>query len=395
MNSRVVDGGWLREFEDGLELRECETLIVSPFIKSSALRKLVANPSQKIRVVTRFNLDDFAHGASETDALRQLLNANASIRGVRNLHAKLYVFGESRAIITSANLTRSGMDRNHELGVVTGDHGLIANCQRYFEHLWERAGSDLSTEDLECWDAKINHWLAYRGRVVTRNELGDHGVEIGLSRTHEHPRVSVFDDRSQAYVKFLGKRSEGVSSSRTVLEELTAAGCHWALGYPANKRPRSVQNGAVMYIARLVGSDDIRVIGRGIGLKYRPGHDDATEEDIKRRDWKSDYPRYIRVHHTEFVDGTLENGVSLLELMNSLGAQSFASTARNYADGGSRNINPRLAIRQQPSVELTDEAASWLRKRLEQCFDEHGKIRETTLSNLDWPHVPSARDRGE
>ena len=36
---------------------------------------------------------------------------NARVRGVRNLHAKLYIFGESRAIITSCNLTEAALTR--------------------------------------------------------------------------------------------------------------------------------------------------------------------------------------------------------------------------------------------------------------------------------------------
>ena len=39
--------------------------------------------------------------------------------------------------------------------------------------------------------------------------------------------------------------------------------------------------------------------------------DDATEEDIKRRDWRERWSRYIRVHNAEFVAGTMAEGISL------------------------------------------------------------------------------------
>ena len=47
-----------------------------------------------------------------------LLDAGARVRGIRKLHAKLYLFGASRAVITSANLTKSALDSNHEFGLV-------------------------------------------------------------------------------------------------------------------------------------------------------------------------------------------------------------------------------------------------------------------------------------
>ena len=76
------------------------------------------------------------------------------------------------------------------------------------------------------------------------------------------------------------------------------AGCHWAVAYPASKRPTGVKDGAAMFIGRFThGPNDIRVFGRGIGMKYLPGRDDATEADIRRRPWKEKWPRYVRVHY--------------------------------------------------------------------------------------------------
>ena len=390
MTSRLVDGGWASEFEEALGLDGGELLIVSPFIKSGALAKLLASPPCSCRVVTRFNLEDFASGVSDTTALQELLGAGAVVRGVRHLHAKLYVFGASRAIITSANLTGAGIGRNHELGIVTGEGGVVAACRQYFERLWAQAGPDLTAGALANWDAEVTGRLTCGGRLAASDRLKDHGVDIGLPWIPEHPEASAFDGRSQALVKFLGQGSDRASLSRAVLEELEGAGCHWALAYPTKRRPRSVRDGAVMFISRLVEGDDIRVFGRGIGLAHQSVRDDATEEDIELRPWKSRWGAYIRVHDTEFVNGTLANGVSLGELMDTLGARCFASTSGNAVAGGG-NTNPRLAIRRHAAVELTEEGAVWLRRELEQRFKEHGKVKEATLRRLDWPVVPDTR----
>ena len=78
-------------------------------------------------------------------------------------------------------------------------------------------------------------------------------------------------------------------------------------------------------------------------MAYREERDDATQADIDRRPWRARWSRYIRVHHAEFVDGTMDNGVSLGELMSALGADSFASTQRNATRGG-RKYGPGICL---------------------------------------------------
>lgn len=388
MNSRLVDGGWAAEIAAGLELGAGEVLIVSPFIKAAALEPLLASCVGGPRVITRFNLRDFADGVSDIKALRLLIEANAAVRGVSGLHAKLYVFGSVRAIVTSANLTEAGMNTNHEFGLVTDEYSVVTECRRYFDELWARAGRDLSMDRLLEWEAKVTRHLAGGGRLSSTNGLEDAGTLIGLDAPSQDPTTAIFDDATQAFVKFFGRGDDRAPLSMDTLEAIKRSGCHWALTYP--RRPRSVSTGAVMYPARLVDGGDIRIFGRAIAMAYQTGRDDATTADIERRPWKSRWPHYIRVHHAEFVAGTLESGVSLRELMADLESDSFASTTRNAL--GSGNTNPRLSFRRQPSVELSPMGHAWLRGRLEASFVAHGKVSQEALDGLDWPELPTATD---
>ena len=136
-----------------------------------------------------------------------------------------------------------------------------------------------------------------------------------------------------------------------------------------------------MFIARLTDERDIRIFGRAIGMKYHPDRDDASAEDIELRSWREKYSRYIRVHHAEFVAGTMANGISLNELMGALKSNSFASTQRNAARG-TGNTNPRRAFMQQAAIELSSQAIAWLGRRLQAAFDAHGKIPQDTLDQL-------------
>ena len=123
MTIRFVEKGWNREFTEALSADASELRIICPFIKAGVIDGLLSWRPGIVQVITRFNLADFAEGVSDIAALQKLLDADARVRGVRNLHAKLYLFGASRAIITSANLTASVLNKNHEFGMVADDAG--------------------------------------------------------------------------------------------------------------------------------------------------------------------------------------------------------------------------------------------------------------------------------
>ncbi len=384
MSVRLVDAYWDRELADAVRAHPTDVCVVCPFIKKRALEGLLSHRPCGVRVITRFNLEDFAEGVSDVDALRMLLNAGASIRGIKHLHAKLYLFGTSRAIITSANLTKAALTRNSEFGVVADDTTVVAACQNYFEKLWQR-GNQMSSDDLDSWEKKIARHRLAGGRPSHTRRLDDFGADLGPVATPPVSLPVVVADADQAFVKFLGEGKNRVPLSFATIEQIKEAGCHWALAYPAERRPRKVKDGAVMFIARLTKEpNDIRIFGRAIGMKYHPVRDDASPVDIERRPWKEKWPRYIRVHHAEFVAGTMANGISLNELMNTLEDKSFASTQRN-ASNSAGNTDPRRAYMQQPSVELSQEATFWLEKHLQAAFDEYGKVPQDTLEQLDWP----------
>ena len=385
MAMRLVEGGWSKEFTEALLDDSSELRIICPFIRASALQRLLRHHPGKVQVITRFNLADFAEGVSDVAALRKLLEADARVRGVRNLHAKLYLFGKSRAIITSCNLTEAALGRNHELGMVVDDGAIIEKCLSYFDELWHLAGSDLLLDQVDTWDKAVtDHWLS-GGRPHETASLRDFGVDTGIEDASPGKAPIAVAEASQAFVKLLGMGNNRVPLSVSTIEEVKGGGSHWAACYPANRRPRGVKDGAVIFMGRLTSDpNDIRVIGRAIGMAYRPERDDATPEDIELRPWKEKWSRYIRVHHAEFVDGTIANGVSLNELMNTLKADSFASTQRNAARGEG-NTNPRHAYRQQAAVELSPEGLSWLGDRLEAAFEAHAKVPKDILDELDWP----------
>lgn len=380
MTLRLVDGGWSAELGEALKADTSVLRLISPFIKLGALERLLAFSPQSVQVITRFNLDDFASAVSDIAALRRVLAAGGQVRGIRNLHAKLYLFGASRAIVTSANLTAAALDRNQEFGAVTQDPASVASCRAYFDKLWQ-LGAVLQPAQLDAWEQAVRQRRAAGVQAGSGASLGDFGADAGLPPAPITTAIPAAD-ASQAFVKLLGESNSRVLASCPTVEEVERAGCHRVLAYPERKRPRSVQDGALMFIGRMTKRPaDIMVFGRALGQAYVPGRDDATDADKALRAWRSKWSRYIRVDQPEFVAGVLANGVSLNALIGELGVNAFVSTKRRAAAGETR-INPRRAYGQAPQVELSPEGLAWLRDQLQQAFDAHGVVPRDVLAAL-------------
>ena len=383
---RLVDEKWVEEVSEALYADSSELRIICPFIKAGALKQILYSEPGELKVITRFDLNDFAQGVSDIAALRMFVKANARVRGVRNLHAKLYIFGTSRAIITSANLTEAALRRNHEFGTVVTGEVQVKKCRAYFDNLWKRAGDDLTLEQVECWDDKVIRYQLQGGLSGNAAGLEDLGADTNLPKSPPAQVPQAIAEASQAFVKFQGSSKARLPASESTLKEIESSGCHWAVCYPANRRPRSVRDNAAIFIGMFTRDPyDIRIFGRATGMAYEEIRDDATEADIQCREWKKEYPRYIRVRDAEFVDGPMINGVSLKELMDALGEKSFASTKRNAASGGGKNVDPRKAFMQQPAVELSSEGLMWLNERLQSAFEIHGTVPRAEINKLYRP----------
>ena len=96
--------------------------LASPFIKSQTASLITNNINNGIdfRYINSFKLAHFHNGASDLDALSILMKENCKQKNVPNLHAKLFIFDDA-AIITSGNLTPSGLKNNLEYGILVQD----------------------------------------------------------------------------------------------------------------------------------------------------------------------------------------------------------------------------------------------------------------------------------
>lgn len=114
--------GWRSNLEDLASSATESLLIVAPYIKADEAQWLCGRIRSGVEVTTLANIDSDAVSTSALDiaALVFLAGASPSARLVSlpSLHAKVFVADDQRAIVTSGNLTRSGLDTNIEYGVL-------------------------------------------------------------------------------------------------------------------------------------------------------------------------------------------------------------------------------------------------------------------------------------
>ena len=101
-------------------------LIGCPYVNNAILNlsKDVSNEASRT-LITKTDLRDFAMGSSDLNSLCALAKYGVNIRSLSNLHAKIYVFDDDSALVTSANATYGGMYRNLECGIGISDKQLI------------------------------------------------------------------------------------------------------------------------------------------------------------------------------------------------------------------------------------------------------------------------------
>ena len=131
---QLLSRAWRNDLASLASAASRSILIVAPYIKDEEAAWLCGRLQPGIEVITLANVDAEAVSASALDlaALRRLAEASPTARliALSNLHAKVFVADETAAIVTSGNLTRSGLDSNIEYGVLFQERDLVRTVRR-------------------------------------------------------------------------------------------------------------------------------------------------------------------------------------------------------------------------------------------------------------------------
>ncbi len=133
-----------------MDQTKCTLRVASAYVTDTELLSDIKD--RDVRLLTHISKMDLVVGASSLESLAALIKAGVQCRYTSRrprLHAKVYLFDDQSAVVTSANLTRRALDENLEVGVrLSGTSA--AQLIGWFDSLWEKA-DELDLETLARW----------------------------------------------------------------------------------------------------------------------------------------------------------------------------------------------------------------------------------------------------
>jgi hypothetical protein len=156
--TQVLRSPWGAQFEALLGHAATSLVLCSPYVGRAACERVVKRAAAglaagfELTFLTDLSRDNMLCGATDVSAIIDVVNAfpSTAVRFLPSLHAKVYVADESRAIVTSGNLTASGLFRNFEYGVLFDDAGAVKTI-REDVLLYAALGSPIEKSQLEAF----------------------------------------------------------------------------------------------------------------------------------------------------------------------------------------------------------------------------------------------------
>jgi len=154
-------------------------LIICPFIKVNVVDAILEKVPKYVDILTLTRLEkiDIVRGVSDIEALEKLM-VRGEVRINSRVHAKLLIVDENAALISSANLTFSGLYYNFECGVFTDETNVVTRAVSFFKEVWEDMDTSPLTER-ELNEMKEFAYSEYR-LMDTFEKLIDEGKHKGL-----------------------------------------------------------------------------------------------------------------------------------------------------------------------------------------------------------------------
>lgn len=128
-----------------------DLILCSPYVGSGPCQRVgqIAAEQVAITVMCDLSRDNLLTGATNASALASLCasRSNVKVRFLPTLHAKTYIADDRAAMVTSANLTASGLLRNLEYGVRLSDTTLVRRIREDIS-AYGALGSEVGLADL-------------------------------------------------------------------------------------------------------------------------------------------------------------------------------------------------------------------------------------------------------
>ncbi|MBM4410553.1 MAG: hypothetical protein FJ037_04385 [Chloroflexi bacterium] len=167
MTTTAIARGWRSDLAELAASAKSEFFLAAPFLKQSEMRWLADRlaSSVSLSVLTDIRGDSVIAGSLDLAGLRYLAeHRGARVVTLRGLHAKVMVSDHAAAIVTSGNLTQSGIDRNFEYGLRVDDRALVTTIRSDLA-LYETLGHPVDLDTLRTFESQADALVADAERV--------------------------------------------------------------------------------------------------------------------------------------------------------------------------------------------------------------------------------------
>ncbi len=116
---QIITQHWENDLIELVKGANEKIYLSSPFIKTPVAKLIIDNKNKGVdcKLLTKFTLSNMRGGGLDLSAVQAFKNSGFSPKNIDSLHAKIFIF-DNKAIVTSANLTNSGLHNNLEYGVL-------------------------------------------------------------------------------------------------------------------------------------------------------------------------------------------------------------------------------------------------------------------------------------
>ncbi len=201
---------WAAHFDSLVAQASKSLVLCAPYIGRGPCdrikTRLVKNnyPDFQITVLTDLSRNNMLSGATDVAALADVVTAwpNATVRFIPSLHAKVYIADTRQAIVSSGNLTDSGLSRNFEYGVLFADPEMVRTIEGDVRH-YAQLGSPIDRIQLEAFASVVDELRVMR-------QAAERSLRSRISREFERRLQQV--DSELLNVRVAGRTAHAIFS---------------------------------------------------------------------------------------------------------------------------------------------------------------------------------------
>ncbi|MCS7373828.1 MAG: phospholipase D family protein [archaeon GB-1845-036] len=111
-----------------------EVKVLSPYLDNSGAEYLIKMLKNKVKIKLITRKPDKKQHIEALDILRK---HGAEVKYDKMLHARLIIFDDIAAIISSADLDGEGLNNQRQAGIFTTDKIIIKDAITFFDKIWD------------------------------------------------------------------------------------------------------------------------------------------------------------------------------------------------------------------------------------------------------------------